>query len=183
MIAMVQKDWSVWPKGVHVKQTIISMAKNAVSAAVFRQLFYLFQHSTRSLFPSWTVEKLTNNEECESSDSCDDSAGLSCIEGVCSCSTSQQFDGQSCAGKGLQTTSWYLHFIYLGIYILYMFFEDKRGFNKACSPSVVCNDEIGLSCQVGICKCSTSYFFDGTECGRNETKMKKDGQKQVLMLI
>lgn len=42
--------------------------------------------------------------------------------------------------------------------------QDKKAVNQACSPTVLCNGDAGLSCQLGICKCDSSSFFDGNKC-------------------
>ena len=45
--------------------------------------------------------KLGNNKPCTISATCDDSQGLSCINGVCSCKSTQQYDGSKCIGMKL----------------------------------------------------------------------------------
>ena len=43
--------------------------------------------------------KLSNNQRCSASNACDESLGLSCLNGTCSCKSTQQFDNQKCIGK------------------------------------------------------------------------------------
>jgi hypothetical protein len=32
-------------------------------------------------------------------------------------------------------------------------------------PTMPCDDTLGLQCSTGICQCSSTYFFDGFQCG------------------
>ena len=42
---------------------------------------------------------------------------------------------------------------------------DKKSVNEKCSSTVLCNNDAGLSCQLGVCKCDSSSHFDGKQCG------------------
>ena len=39
-------------------------------------------------------------------------------------------------------------------------------FDEKCSLNEICNEELGLSCQNGICKCNKeNFYFNGKKCG------------------
>ena len=61
---------------------------------------------------------------------------------------------------------WYKKlFILFNFLIEFSIFKVKKATNLAtCSPSILCDNTIGLSCQGSTCNCTSSSLWNGTSC-------------------